>query len=49
MAKQIRIELTDAQRKQIEDATGKKGEAIEMTVEELEDRIAPMRPIRPAL
>jgi len=41
MAKQIRIQLTDEQKAQIEKETGKKGEAIEMTVEELEERIAP--------
>lgn len=42
MAKQIRIDLTEEQKKQIEQATGKKGEALEMTVEELEERIAPI-------
>jgi len=44
MAKHIRIELTPEQKKQVEQATGKKGEAIELTVEELEERIAPLRP-----
>jgi hypothetical protein len=42
MSKHIRIELTPDQKKQVEQATGKKGEAIELTVEELEERIAPM-------
>jgi len=43
MAKNIRLELTEAQRKQVEQATGKKGEAIELSVEELEERIAPVK------
>jgi len=43
MSKHIRIELTPEQKAQIEKASGKKGEAIEMTVEELEERIAPLR------
>jgi len=42
MANQIRIELTPEQKAQIEKATGKKGEALEMTVQELEERIAPI-------
>ena len=47
MSKQIRIQLTDAQKKQIEEATGRKSEALEMSVEELEERIAPMRGFLP--
>ncbi|HEX9631763.1 MAG TPA: hypothetical protein VGA02_04795 [Gemmatimonadales bacterium] len=47
MSKQIRIQLTDAQKQQIEQATGRKSEALEMSVEELEERIAPMRALRP--
>jgi uncharacterized small protein (DUF1192 family) len=43
MAKNIRIQLTEEQRKQVEQATGKKGEALELSVEELEERIAPVK------
>ena len=44
MAKQKRvaIELTEAQRAQIKAATGKNAEKVELAVEELEDRIAPV-------
>jgi len=49
MSKHIRIELTAEQKAQVEQATGRKSEAIEMSVEELEARIAPMRPLRPGL
>jgi hypothetical protein len=31
----------EAQKSQVRDATGRDGEAIELTVEELEERIAP--------
>ncbi len=41
MSDQIRIELTDAQKDQVRKATGKDAEAVELSVEELEDRIAP--------
>jgi hypothetical protein len=37
----IRIELTEEQRKKIQETTGKDAEAVEFQVEELEDRIAP--------
>jgi hypothetical protein len=37
----IRLELTEAQKQEIRKATGKKAEALELTAEELEDRIAP--------
>jgi len=47
MPKQIRIQLTEAQKKLIEEATGRKSEALEMSVEELEERIAPMKAFRP--
>lgn len=39
----VRIELTEEQKKQILDATGKDAVAIELTAEELEDRVSPMR------
>jgi hypothetical protein len=39
----VRIELTDEQRRQLEEATGKQATAIEFTAEELEERIAPAR------
>jgi hypothetical protein len=41
MSKHIRIQLTEEQKKQVQQATGRKGEALELTVEELEERIAP--------
>ena len=45
MSKQtpIRIELTAEQRKQIKDATGEEVSTVEFTVEELEERVAPLR------
>lgn len=39
--KHLRINLTDEQKAQIRNATGKTAEAIELSVEELEQRIAP--------
>jgi hypothetical protein len=41
----IRIKLTAEQKEMIRKATGKKAEALELTVEELEQRIAPMAAI----
>ncbi len=38
----VRINLTDEQKAQIRSQTGKDAEAVELTVDELEDRIAPM-------
>lgn len=40
----VRIELTGDQKKQIMEATGKDAKAIELTTEELEERVSPMRP-----
>jgi hypothetical protein len=37
----VRIELTEEQRAQVKRATGRDGEAVELTVQELEERIAP--------
>ncbi|NIW35213.1 MAG: hypothetical protein GWN32_01110 [Gemmatimonadetes bacterium] len=37
----VRIELTEEQKKQIQNATGKDASAIELTVEELEERVSP--------
>jgi uncharacterized small protein (DUF1192 family) len=39
----LRIELTPEQKATIRNATGKDAEAVELSVEELEARIAPMR------
>ncbi len=39
--KHLRIELTSEQKNQVAEATGKSAEAIELSVEELEQRIAP--------
>jgi hypothetical protein len=46
MSKQdrVRIELTEAQKKQIKDASGEDVSAIEFTVQELEQRISPLLP-----
>ena len=38
---QVRIELTADQKANIRNATGKDAEAVELSVEELEERIAP--------
>jgi hypothetical protein len=40
---QFRIELTPEQKNQVRHATGKDAEAVELSVEELEERIAPMK------
>ena len=40
---QFRIELTPEQRAQVRNATGKDAEAVELSVEELEERIAPRK------
>ena len=37
----VRIDLTPAQQAEIQQKTGKTADAIELTVSELEDRIAP--------
>ena len=37
----IRLTLTPEQKEQIRKATGKEAEALELSVEELEERIAP--------
>jgi len=41
--KQVRIELTDEQKRVLREQTGRDAEAINFTVEELEERIAPMK------
>ena len=38
---QVRIELTPEQKAQVRNAIGKDAEAVELSVEELEERIAP--------
>jgi len=38
---QFRIQLTDEQKAQVRSVTGKDAEAVELSVEELEERIAP--------
>lgn len=40
---QFRIQLTPEQKALVRDATGKDAEAVELSVEELEERIAPAR------
>ena len=39
----IRIELTPEQKSKVRNATGKDAEAVELSVEELEERIAPRK------
>lgn len=39
----IRIDLTDNQKAQVKEATGKDAESLELDAEELEQRIAPRR------
>jgi uncharacterized small protein (DUF1192 family) len=39
----VRIELTPNQKQVLKQETGKDAEAIELTVSELEERIAPLR------
>jgi uncharacterized small protein (DUF1192 family) len=39
----VRIELTPEQKAQVKEATGKPADAVELSVQELEDRIAPMQ------
>jgi uncharacterized small protein (DUF1192 family) len=39
---QVRIKLTPEQKSEIKNATGKDAEAVELSVEELEERIAPV-------
>ena len=41
----VRIDLTPEQKEQVKAATEKSAEAIELTVQELESRIAPFAPI----
>ncbi len=43
----VRIKLTPAQRELVRKATGKEAEALELTAEELEERIAPARVVQP--
>ncbi len=40
--KPVRLELTEEQKLQVREATGKDAEAIELTAEELEERISPV-------
>ena len=40
----VRLDLTKAQQEQVKHATGREGEALELTVQELEERIAPALP-----
>ena len=41
--KHVRLELTEEQKAQVKASTGKDARAIELGVEELEERIAPMK------
>jgi uncharacterized small protein (DUF1192 family) len=39
----VRIDLTDEQKAKVKEQTGKNAEAVELSVQELEERIAPMQ------
>jgi uncharacterized small protein (DUF1192 family) len=39
----VRINLTPEQQAMVKNATGKQAEALELTVQELEERIAPLK------
>jgi hypothetical protein len=43
----VRIDLTSEQKEQVKAATEKSADAIELTVQELEARIAPVAPFSP--
>jgi uncharacterized small protein (DUF1192 family) len=45
-SRNIRITLTPEQKEEVRKATGKDAEAVELSVEELEERIAPMKAVR---
>ena len=46
--KQVRLELTEEQMAQVKAATGKDVRALDLSAEELEERIAPLlRPFNP--
>jgi hypothetical protein len=47
MEKHIRLELTEEQKAQVKAATGKDARALELNVEELEERIAPTKRWKP--
>jgi hypothetical protein len=40
----VRLDLDQAQKEQVKDATGKDAESIELNAQELEERIAPRTP-----
>ena len=43
----VQIKLTSEQREQVRKATGKNADTLELTAQELEERIAPMRAFNP--
>ena len=45
----VAIQLTEAQKAQVRVATGKDAETVELTVEELEERIAPAKTSTPSI
>ena len=44
---QFRIELTPEQKAKVHSATGRDADAVELSVEELEERIAPRKVFKP--
>ena len=47
--KHVEIHLTEAQKAQVKAATGKDADTVELSVEELEERIAPSQGVGPRL
>jgi len=48
--RRVAIQLTEAQKAEVRAATGKDAETVELTVEELEERIAPsMQSVSPRI
>ena len=44
----VRLELTPEQKTVVRDATGQDAEALELSVDELSERLAPARLLRPS-
>ena len=44
----VRLELTPEQRTVVRNATGQEAEALELSVDELSERLAPARLLRPS-
>jgi uncharacterized small protein (DUF1192 family) len=47
--KVVRLDLTNEQKEQVRQATGKDAQAVELSVQELEERIAPRAAFRASI